>query len=150
MATTGTAVRQEEQTLKIINWRDALNDAVLDPAVNIKIAVLGGDSTMMMGVTELQPGAKINAHVHAHDAEVYFILNGNGEMYIGYQEGIKVRWNTPVMVKEGDVFTVEPGMVHQLKNISDSDPLTLMFSSPWSHLKGDRVVAQDYDSSNQS
>ncbi len=106
------AVRQDEQPLKVTNWREVLKDAVLDPAVNIKIASLGGDENNMMGITELQPGAKIKAHVHANDAEVYYILNGNGEMYIGFQEAQGIRWNAPVTVKEGDVFTVDPGMVH--------------------------------------
>ena len=95
------AIKIDEQPLKAANWPNILKDVVLDPVVNIKIAPLGGDSKMMMGITKLQPGEKINAHVHDRDAEVYYILKGIGEMYIGYQEGQNVRWNTPVRVKEG-------------------------------------------------
>ncbi|MBX9804864.1 MAG: cupin domain-containing protein [Alphaproteobacteria bacterium] len=140
----GMSLKKEKKAFKIINWREALKEATLDPAVNIKIAFLGGDDTMMMGVTELQPGTKINAHVHGQDVELYHILKGEGEIYIGAQEGESVRWNDPVRVKDGDVFGINPGMVHQLKNTSDHQPLVLIFSTPMSHLKGDRVVTSDY------
>jgi mannose-6-phosphate isomerase-like protein (cupin superfamily) len=135
----------EDHPLKVRNLTKVLQEARLDPDVNIKIASLGGDEKMMMGVTELQPGAKINAHVHAHDAEIYYILRGEGEMYIGTQNELRVSWNNPVKVKEGDVFTIDAGVVHQLKNASKERSLILMFSTPWSHLKGDRVITEDYD-----
>jgi mannose-6-phosphate isomerase-like protein (cupin superfamily) len=135
---------KEPQVLKVRQWRDALDEAVLDPAVNIKIASLGGDSTLMMGVTELKPGAKIKAHVHESDAEVYYILNGEGEMYTGSQNEGEVSWNEPVKVKEGDVFTIDPGMVHQLKNVSSQHSLFLIFCTPMNHLQGNRVVTDDY------
>ena len=139
-------VMNEEKTFKVVNWREALKDAVLDPAVNIKIAPLAGDSSMMMGATELQPGAKITAHVHGQDVEIYHILRGEGEIYIGTQQGEKVRWADPVKVKDGDVFAIDPGMVHQLKNTSDHQTLVLVFSTPLSHIRGDRVLTEDYDS----
>jgi len=138
-------VTNEKKTFKVVNWRDALKDAVLDPAVNIKIASLAEDSSMMMGITELQPGAKIRAHVHEKDAEIYHILKGEGEIYIGAQGQGKVYWNDPVKVKEGDVFAIEPGMVHQLKNTSDHQALVLIFSAPLSHIKGDRSVTEGYE-----
>ncbi len=137
----------KENAFKVVNWRDALKDAVLDPAVNIKIAPLAGDSSMMMGATELQPGAKITAHVHAQDVEIYHILKGEGEIYIGAKGAEIVCWNDPVTVKEGDVFAIDPVMVHQLKNTSDHQTLVLIFSTPLSHIKGDRVLTEDYGSS---
>ena len=137
-------VANEEKTFKITNWRDALKDAVLDPAVNIKIASLAGDSSMLMGITELQPGAKIKAHVHGKDVEVYHILKGEGEIYIGTQAGETVSWNDPIKVKDGDVFAIDPGMVHQLKNTSDHS-LVLIFSTPLSHLREDRIVTEDFE-----
>jgi len=135
--------KQNSPSLKVENWRNVLTKAVMDPSVNIKIATLGGDDTAMMGITELQPGSKIRAHVHAKDAEVYFILKGEGEMYIGTYDGKEVQWDMPVKVGEGDVFTIHPGMVHQLINTSDQQSLTLIFSSPWSHLRGDRIITED-------
>lgn len=143
-------VTNEEKIFKVVNWRDALKGAVLDPAVNIKIASLAGDSSMMMGATELQPGAKITAHVHAQNVEIYHILGGEGEIYIGTKEGETVRWNNPVKVKDGDVFAIDPGMVHQLKNTSDHQNLVLIFSTPLSHIKGDRVLTEDYESAKGS
>jgi mannose-6-phosphate isomerase-like protein (cupin superfamily) len=136
--------KSKNQPLNVANLQSILKEAVLDPEVNIKIATLGGDSTLMMGATELQPGAKLNAHVHANDAEVYYILKGVGSMYTGEKVDQQVHWYEPVQVKEGDVFTVNPGVVHQLHNTSDRNSLILVFSSPWSHLKGDRVVTEDY------
>lgn len=137
-------IPNEEKVFKVVNWRDALKEAVLDPAVNIKIAPLAGDSSMMMGLTELQPGAKITARVHGEDVEIYHILKGEGEIYIGTKEEETVRWNDPINVKDGDVFAIDPGVVHQLKNTSQQHSLILIFSCPLSHLQGDRVLTKDY------
>lgn len=137
-------VVSDDKTFKVVNSREALKDAVLDSAVNIKIAPLAGDSSMMMGLTELRPGAKITAHVHSKDVEIYHILKGEGEIYLGAQDGELVCWENPINVKDGDVFAIDPGVVHQLKNTSQQDSLVLIFSCPLSHLKGDRVITEDY------
>lgn len=70
-------------------------------------------------------------------------MNGSGEIYTGMREGDVVHWNAPTAVKSGDVFAIDSGMAHQLKNTSGSENLVLLFCCPHAHLKDDRVITAD-------
>jgi quercetin dioxygenase-like cupin family protein len=128
------------------NLSDEIEQAQLDPKVNIKVASLAGDPSMSMYATVLKPGSKVTAHVHKYGVELYYILNGNGEIYSGslHENTDVVSWGPATKVKAGDAFSINPGVVHQLKNTSISEDLTLIFVCPHSHLKEDRVISKDY------
>lgn len=127
------------------NWKEEIINAPLDPKVNIQIAPLAGDETTSLYATVLKPGSKVTAHVHQEGVEVYHILKGTGEIYTGQvEENQRVQWNPPQVVKEGDVFSIEPCVVHQLKNTSSTDDLVLIFVCPQAHLKEDRKITADY------
>lgn len=130
--------------LQVKNLQEELKKAILDPKVNIKIASLAGDETMAIYSTILKPQSQPTAHVHSRGIELYQILEGSGEIYTGKLVGEKVVWNTPKKVAAGDVFAINPGVVHQLKNTSTSVDLLLMFVCPHSHLKEDRVITESY------
>jgi quercetin dioxygenase-like cupin family protein len=113
----------------------------LDPKVNIQIAPLASDQAMTMYATVLKAGSKVTAHVHQEGVELHHILRGSGEIYIGQLgENQQVHWNQPKIVNEGDVSSIEPDAVHQLKNTSSMEDLVLIFVCPHTHLKGDRVI----------
>jgi len=135
---------QDKEPLNVVNWRRVLRTAPVDPAVGIKRVPLAGDSKIMVGVLELQPGRKIEAHVHSNGVDVIHVLKGRGEVYTGFQERGMVLWNDPVKIKAGDVFSIEPGMVHQLRNLSDKQSLFLTFSCPLSHLCADLTPAEGF------
>ncbi len=152
-------------TPAIKNWREALKNATVDPAVGIAHGELAGNAAYRLHVTRLQPGAKVKAHFHGEGGEEYLILNGEGTLYTGkiikdaFQEHYVpsvcqfshvplsfpaiVDWNTPLLVKAGDTFSIAAGTVHQLHN-TGSQTLDLIFGCPDSHLSNDRVVVDDY------
>lgn len=131
--------------LAINNLYEEIEKAPLDPKVNIKIAALAGDETMTLYSTVLKPGSRVNSHVHSQGIELYYILEGEGEIYTGKLKDDKVSWNISKKVKAGDSFAIEAGMVHQLKNTSEKTDLGLIFICPHSHLKDDRIITQDYN-----
>jgi mannose-6-phosphate isomerase-like protein (cupin superfamily) len=63
----------------------------------------------------LPPGGSTTPHHHLRTEEIYYILEGQGEMRIG-----------PELrnVSEGDAIAIPPGQVHQITNIG---PGTLKF-----------------------
>jgi len=134
------------EVIEIKNLSYELVKAQLDPKVNIKVAPLAGDKTMSMYATVLKPGSKVTSHMHNQDVELYYILNGSGEIYTGHlqENTANVLWDPVKQVKQGDAFAINPGKVHQLKNTSQSEDLTLLFVCPHSHLKDDRVITNDF------
>jgi mannose-6-phosphate isomerase-like protein (cupin superfamily) len=61
------------------------------------------------------PGQKTAAHLHNATEEIYYILEGTGEMQIGEE----LRRAGP-----GDAIAIPPGMVHTIRNVGD---VTLRF-----------------------
>lgn len=141
---TATIEDKNEKTLKIVNLRIALEEAEIDPIVGLRRIPLVGNSSMMAGLLELQPCRKMTAHVHNEGIDLFHIIKGKGEIYIGLQEGRNVIWNNPTKIKKGDVFSVEPGVIHQLKNLSDKQNLTLIFICPMSHICNDVAPVDDF------
>lgn len=133
--------------LVVRNWPDEIQNAPVDAAVNIQIAPLAGDNQMTMYATVLKPGSQVKAHVHHKGTELYHILSGTGEMYTGHfnQVSGQVAWRQPSMVKTGDVFAIDAGITHQLRNTSSSEDLVLIFVCPPEHLQEDRTITTDYE-----
>jgi mannose-6-phosphate isomerase-like protein (cupin superfamily) len=128
------SLRGSETMLNGRNWHDALEVAVLDPVVGIRItARLAGDDTMGLYATELAPGKRIKPHFHREGVEMYLIQSGEGAMHLGTRGDKTVAWQVPVRVTPGDAFSVPAGMVHQLENIGIT-PLVLLFTCASSHL----------------
>jgi quercetin dioxygenase-like cupin family protein len=100
---------------------------------------------MMMYITTLKPDSKVTAHAHNYGVELYHILEGYGEIYTGViTDGQRVKWNDPKSVKSGDVFSIAPNVIHQLKNVSETEDLVLLFVCPRTHLAEDRIIAEDF------
>jgi mannose-6-phosphate isomerase-like protein (cupin superfamily) len=129
-----------ESPIILNNFYEALESAIPDSAVGIKIAKLTGDDTFSLYVTQLPPHSKISPHYHTKDIETYQIVTGNGIMHTAkIAADTTIAWQKPTRVKEGDVFTILPGMIHQLENDTDQ-PLILIFGCPITHLTTDRFL----------
>lgn len=69
----------------------------------------------------VQPQQTTASHFHKQTEEIYFILEGTGEMQLG---------NKRMMVKKNDSILISPGQVHCIKNTGDSDLRFLCCCSP--------------------
>ena len=73
----------------------------------------------------IKPGKKTLAHRHLKAEELYYILQGNGEMHLN---------NESILVKTGDSICIKPNTNHCIKNIGDTDLKILCCCSPaYSH-----------------
>jgi mannose-6-phosphate isomerase-like protein (cupin superfamily) len=54
-------------------------------------------------------GQETEAHVHRRSQEIYYILEGSGDMRLGPEEK---------QVREGDAILIPPGTPHQIRNTS--------------------------------
>ncbi|MDR7870999.1 MAG: cupin domain-containing protein [Tissierellaceae bacterium] len=65
----------------------------------------------LFSVMELEPGCSIGSHIHENDFEIYYILEGEGEVT---DDGVVKK------VSAGDSMITHEGHEHSLKNIGDS------------------------------
>ncbi len=116
------------------NWKRALEQAVRDPKVGIRIARLCGDEHFGLYVASVPD--RVGCHVHFHGGETYEILAGTGELHLGFvrQENPgPIEWRKPEPVEAGDAFMIGAGFAHQLRN-KGTDDLVIIFGCPPSHL----------------
>ena len=131
--------------MNIFNWKIALQSAVLDISVGIRIAPLTSASEeFCIFVTEILPGKKIGAHYHQKGIEIYGILQGEGTLNTAdpIPEKNLCQNIKSIAVKTGDFFNINSGIAHQLKNTAD-EPLILIFGCPPDHLNSDRILVDD-------
>ncbi|NCA82077.1 MAG: hypothetical protein EOM72_04965 [Opitutae bacterium] len=116
------------------NWRRAVAQATPDPKVGIRIAKLCGDEQFGLYVASVPD--RVGCHVHFHGSETYEILEGKGELHLGFVGGRDhgpIEWRKPEPVEAGDFFMIEEGFAHQLRNKGPGD-LAVVFGCPPSHL----------------
>ncbi|MBW1781432.1 MAG: cupin domain-containing protein [Deltaproteobacteria bacterium] len=73
-----------------------------------------------LAIASLKPGKEIEAHVDPVE-EIYFILNGSGEMRVDGEAG---------PVKPGDAVWIPTGASHALLNNGEEDCVILVVASP--------------------
>jgi quercetin dioxygenase-like cupin family protein len=127
--------------MKISNINTCLNNIASDEKAGVKLAHLTGDEKMSVFAIELAKGQYIPAHYHKEDIETYFILEGQGIVHIGTIKNGNVLWNAEIEVNTGDSFTIYPGEVHELKNISEKT-LRILGTAPLSHSRDDRYFIE--------
>lgn len=116
------------------NWRRAVAQAAPDPKVGIRIAKLCGDDQFGLYVASVPD--RVGCHVHFHGNETYEILEGKGELHLGFVSGRNhgpIEWRKPEPVEAGDFFMIGEGFAHQLRNKGQGD-LVVIFGCPPSHL----------------
>ena len=72
----------------------------------------------------VQPQQTTAAHFHKQTEELYFILEGSGEMQLGEKR---------FMVEKNDSILISPGQVHCIKNMGDIELRFLCCCSPAYH-----------------
>lgn len=91
--------------------------------------LLHPDSSPVKGVSIaealVEAGQETETHVHRKSQEVYYILEGSGNMRLGADEN---------KVSEGDAILIMPGTPHCIKNASPG-PLSILCvcCPPYSH-----------------
>jgi mannose-6-phosphate isomerase-like protein (cupin superfamily) len=123
--------------MEIFNVNQLFTHLKQDEKSDIQILKLT-DGIMSMLIAELKAGKKLSAHYHNEGAEIYQVFEGEGNVELGKLSGDTVIWDTSFAVKAGDVFEVEPKVVHRLSNNTDK-VLRIIFFAPPSHLGEDRV-----------
>jgi len=78
---------------------------------------------MSCAEAKLAPGARLREHYHLLAEEMYYILQGSGEVFV---QGETKR------VKTGDVVVIPPGQRHRIANSAEStkDLVFLAVSTP--------------------
>jgi mannose-6-phosphate isomerase-like protein (cupin superfamily) len=123
--------------LNIKNISDCLqNQAAQDALAGIAIAPLLESYGLSFFVTELAPGKAVTAHYHERGQEIYFIVSGTGTIHTAPADGTLKQTQ---IVCAGDIFHIEPKIVHSLEN-TGSTALTLLFACHPDHLGSDRVI----------
>ena len=126
------------------NWRRVVAQAAPDPKVGIRIAKLCGDDQFGLYVASVPD--RVGCHVHFHGNETYEILEGKGELHLGFVSGRNhgpIEWRKPESVEAGDFFMIGEGFAHQLRNKGQGD-LVVIFGCPPSHLDNhlDRLMVE--------
>ena len=65
-----------------------------------------------------KPGQVASAHSHADLHEIFYVLAGTGQMLIN---------GDPHTLEQGSCIRIDPGEVHELSNIGESDMSVLYF-----------------------
>jgi mannose-6-phosphate isomerase-like protein (cupin superfamily) len=80
---------------------------------------------------QMPPGKYEAKHYHKFSRQFFFILSGEANMI--FEDG-----NTILHKQQG--IEIPPGIIHQIRNDSNSDLSFLVISSPKSH--GDRIIVE--------
>ncbi len=98
-----------------------------------------GSTELSMNVATIPPGAVAKAHVHVGFELMLYILEGRVRHEYGH--GLK----ESVENQAGDFIFIEPGVPHEVFNLSDSEPVVAVVArsdaSEWEH-----IVPYDRDS----
>jgi mannose-6-phosphate isomerase-like protein (cupin superfamily) len=87
--------------------------------------------------TEIASGKSVTPHYHCQGDEVYIIFSGLGAIKTWQPDHAEDA--AEIQVKQGDIFNVPAGTVHQLVN-TGAQPLVLLFACQPEHLAADRVI----------
>lgn len=85
-----------------------------------------------LGEARLRPGKATEEHIHKKSEEVYYLLKGQGLMFISGKSR---------RVKVGDAIIIRPGKRHYIKNIGRQELVFLCLCAP-SYWHKDTVVTR--------
>lgn len=125
-------------TLKFIpaSHEDAENPGVLKKVLACKEDLIRGQ-IQMVNWSHLPAGSEFQLHYHEDMQEVFVMLNGQVEMSIG---------GKVFELAGGDAVIVDPGEVHQMKNICGQDVQYVVFGVS-TETGGQTVVVSDEERS---
>lgn len=118
--------------MKVNNINLALEAIQNNHYNGIKLARLTGDEHTSIFAIELAPNQFIPAHYHKVGIETYFILSGEGIIYLGNITNGQLIWDYEIKVAEGDCFSILPNQVHKFENNS-AHKLRIIGTAPLTH-----------------
>ena len=81
----------------------------------------GGTVNQSLAEASLEPGQSTERHYHAETEEIYFVLEGEGELEL---DGDRAR------VRPGDAAPIAPGAWHQIVNVGERQLRILCCCAP--------------------
>lgn len=81
-----------------------------------------------MGLARLKPGEDFGNHYHEAMEENFYVLKGTIEFVVD---------GTPYIGSPGDLYHMEPGESHYLRNVGDEESIVVFFLTPFQ--EGDKV-----------
>jgi len=81
----------------------------------------GGTVNQSLAEASLEPGQSTERHYHAETEEIYFVLEGEGELEL---DGGRAR------VRPGDAAPIAPGAWHQIVNVGEGQLRILCCCAP--------------------
>ncbi len=115
-------IEGEEGRNNVIRWKTFLGGSSADSTT-----ATSPTQAITMGICEVPPGARLDAHYHA-EHEVYYVQDGFGEVLLGEKV---------IAVKPGSCIFVPRDLTHGIKN-QGASTLSLLWIFPtdtWSEVE---------------
>ncbi|GIW11040.1 MAG: cupin domain-containing protein [Chloroflexi bacterium] len=93
-----------KQVPELVRWRERPRPEVIRGISSDHLAQVEG---LIVALVELDPGAEVPPHHHEHHDEVFDVMEGEGEVWLGGG------WRP---LRRGEVVVVPAGRVHALRN----------------------------------
>ncbi len=124
----GTPVRGVRYLAMDVRSRDEAQPFTTADGSTIRVlldAEVAAARNQSLAEAELEPGHSTRRHYHAASEEIYFLLDGEGDMEVDGERSF---------VGPGDAVLIPPGARHQIVNTGDR-PLRFLCSCapPYSH-----------------
>lgn len=100
--------------------RDIAARAVINPEKMGKVSLASGHH-LYAGLNCLAPGQRHQAHIHADQDKLYYVVQGHGEAGVGDETSA---------VSAGDLVLAPAGVIHSLKNSGSDDLIVMVVFSP--------------------
>lgn len=112
-----------EARLEVIQRDETIPFTTKDGSIIRELLANRNSSIKKQSLAEatVPPGVRTISHFHAVTEEIYYILDGNGVMYLNQE----VR-----SVGPGDAIAIPPGAVHSIENRGSSDLVFLCCCAP--------------------
>ncbi len=117
-----------------VNIKDAIRKVEVDPEVGVGIAKMVESDKLSVHIAVVKPGTTLKKHYHKHRDEVYIIVDGEGEVYLG---------DKVVKVSRGDIVIIPRETIHGIRNTADRELVFMFISAPPFNPKEDRFIVED-------
>ncbi|QBR83939.1 cupin domain-containing protein [Legionella israelensis] len=124
--------------ISVINGFDAL-DTVKPDQDGIYFAPLIDKGNMGFAIESIPPGKEVTRHYHKEGLDFFMVVSGKGILHTAEldSDGKKVKNEQQQAIKAGDIFAVDPGIIHGMENNS-AEPLVVANCAPATHVTTDK------------
>ncbi len=108
---------------KTVNLEDASSLKVLGGTIRPMFSSETGAENLSFSVGDFEPGEKLVPHIHPESEEVYYVLKGNGTVFLG--EDLK-----EISIKPDMGLFIPAGEIHGVTNTGKGKLLIAFFVAP--------------------